>query len=322
MEEHPEKEGAAAPEQQEEPFRAGFVAIIGKPNVGKSTLLNAYLGQKIAIVSPKPQTTRTVIRGALTLPQAQIIFLDTPGIHSPIHKLGEYMVEAASRTVADADVVVFLADLTTPPDAEDRLIAELLQEEARGTVILALNKADQVPDPTAAGEPYRELLTDDAGEPLYNVDLVLSALSGEGRRELLDAIIAHLPPSPPYYPDDFLTDQPLRVIAAELVREQVLNFTRHEVPHAVAVITEEFKERSPEMTYISCYIYVEKTSQKKILLGKGGQMLKQIGQAARQEIEALLQTKVYLDLWVKVRKKWRKRQGSLRWLGYDVNRLQ
>ncbi len=302
------------------PYRAGFVAIVGRPNVGKSTLLNAYLGQKIAIISPKPQTTRTVIRGGLTLPRAQVIFLDTPGIHDPIHKLGEYMVAAATRAVKDADVVVWLVDLTAPPNEEDRQIAALLREECRVPLLLALNKVDRVADVAAAGRPYRDLLEEE-GRPLYDLALPISARQGEGRDELLQAIIERLPESPPYYPDDFLTDQPMRVIVAELIREQVLHFTRQEVPHAVAVIVEEFQERTPERTYISAYIYVERETQKKILLGREGQMLKKIGQAARRETEAFLGRRVYLDLWVKVRKNWRKKPGALRWLGYDITRL-
>ncbi len=313
------EEKANSPEKST--FRAGFVAIVGKPNTGKSTLLNAYLGQKVAIVSPRPQTTRTTLRGVLTLPQAQVIFLDTPGIHRPVHRLGEYMVAAATRTIEDGDVVVFLVDLTGPPTEEDRQIVGLLREKAQGAVILALNKADAVADPEKAGRPYREICRGEDGRPLYQAAITLSALQGQGREELLEAILSFLPESPPYYPDDFLTDQPMRVIAAELVREQVLHFTRQEVPHAVAVIVEEFKERSEDLTYISATVYVEKDSQKMILLGKGGQRLKQIGQAARQEIEAFLGKRVYLDLWVKVRKNWRKDRRALRWLGYDITRL-
>jgi len=308
-------------EKSSVPFRAGFVAIVGKPNTGKSTLLNAYLGQKVAIVSPRPQTTRTTLRGVLTLPQAQVVFLDTPGIHRPVHRLGEYMVAAATRTIEDGDVVVFLVDLTRPPGEEDEQIVGLLREKAQGTVILALNKADAVADPEEAGRPYREMCVGEDGRPLYRAAITLSALHGPGRQELLETILSFLPESPPYYPEDFLTDQPLRVIAAELVREQVLHFTRQEVPHAVAVIVEEFKERSEDLTYISATVYVERDSQKKILLGKGGQMLRQIGQAARQEIEAFLGKRVYLDLWVKVRKNWRKDRQALRWLGYDITRL-
>ncbi|MBN1485522.1 MAG: GTPase Era [Chloroflexia bacterium] len=312
---HLEEPAAVGPE-----FRAGFVAIVGKPNVGKSTLLNSYLGQKVAIVSSKPQTTRAVIRGGLTLPQAQIIFLDTPGIHQPVHKLGEYMVAVASRTVEDADVVLFLVDLSHRPTAEDRQIADLLREKCRLPLIVGLNKSDTAADPQEAGRPYLELLLDESGRPLYQAAVYLSALQGQGRQELLEILIEHLPVAPPYYPADFLTDQPLRVVAAELVREQVLQFTRKEVPHAVAVVVEEFKERSEDMTYIRANLYVERDSQKKILLGSGGRMIKRIGQAARQELEAFLGTQVYLDLWVKVRKNWRKRPGSMRWLGYDLSK--
>lgn len=301
-------------------FRAGFVAVVGKPNVGKSTLINAYVGHKVAIVSPKPQTTRTVIRGALTRPDAQIIFLDTPGIHNPVHKLGEFMVAAASRTISDADVVVFLVDLGHPPSEEDHLIADLLREECRAPIILALNKADAAADPEEAGRPYRGLLRAEDGPSIADTVVALSAREGTGRGDLLEAIVALLPESPPFYADDFLTDQPLRVIAAELIREQILRFVRQEVPHATAVTVEEFKERSPQLTYISAHIYVEKDSQKQIILGKGGRMLKRIGQASREEIEAFLETRVYLDLWVKVRRKWRKKQGALRWLGYDISR--
>ena len=317
----PEEESAAGEGGPAGPFRAGFVAIVGKPNTGKSTLLNAYLGQKIAIISPKPQTTRTVIRGGLTLPHAQVVFVDTPGIHKPVHRLGEYMVKAATRAMADADVVVWVVDLTWPPDAEDRLMAGLLAEKCRAPLILALNKADAVADAEEAGRPYRQLLTGSGGRPLYDAAVTLSALQGQGRDDLLQAMIARLPESPPYYPDDFLTDQPLRAIAAEWIREQVLHHTRQEVPHAVAVVVEEFKERSADLTYIAANIYVEKESHKEILLGRGGQMLKKVGQAAREQLEPFLGTRVYLELWVKVRKNWRKSQQALRWLGYDIGKM-
>ncbi len=319
--EEAEEAEAEGPPEPEGPFYAGFVALVGKPNTGKSTLLNAYMGQKLAIVSPQPQTTRTVLRGALNLPRAQVIFIDTPGIHRPVHRLGEYMVAAATRTIEDADLVVFIVDLTAPPDDEDRTIASLLRDKARTPIVLAMNKADAVRDVEAAARPYRNLLVDAKKKPLYKTAVALSALKGQGRQELLDTIVSLLPEAPPYYEEDYLTDQPLRVIAAEMIREQVLHHTREEVPHAVAVIVEEFKERSENMTYIAADIYVERETQKKILLGHEGQMLKKIGQAARKDIEALVETKVYLDLWVKVRKHWRKDRGALRWLGYDITKL-
>ena len=239
----------------------------------------------------------------------------------PVHRLGEYMVKVAGRALQDADVVVFLGDLSGPPGPEDRLCAELLREKAGGPLLLALNKADVVADVDAAMQPYLELFRGAAGQPLYEQAIALSALHGQGREDLLQAIIARLPEHPPYYPEDELTDQPVRAIAAELIREQVLRFTRQEVPHAVTVTVEEFKERSAEMTYIAATIHVERETQKKILLGQGGQMIKQIGQAGRQALEAFLGTRVYLDLWVKVRKNWRKDRNALRWLGYDLDRV-
>ena len=293
--------------------RSGFVAVIGKPNVGKSTLMNAYLGQKVAIVSEKPQTTRWRIRGILTRPDAQIIFVDTPGIHQPKHKLGEFMVETATRAIPDADVILFVVDVSEMPTAEDEQIARLIEKYGRAPVILALNKADLLP-------PERVIPHTDAYFKLVRHEdwMLVSATRGDNRDKLLDIIIAHLPEGPRYYPEDQITDQPVRTIAAELIREQVLHFTHQEVPHAVAVVVEDFKERSPNLTYISATIYVEKDSQKGIIIGKEGRMLKRIGQAARREIEALLGTQVYLDLWVKVRKKWRRREEELRRLGYAL----
>jgi len=289
------------------------VAVIGKPNVGKSTLMNAYLGQKVAIVSEKPQTTRWRIRGILTRPDAQIIFVDTPGIHQPKHKLGEFMVETATRAIPDADVILFVVDVSEMPTAEDEQIARLIEKYGRAPVILALNKADLLP-------PERVIPHTDAYFKLVRHEdwMLVSATRGDNRDKLLDMIIAHLPEGPRYYPEDQITDQPVRTIAAELIREQVLHFTHQEVPHAVAVVVEDFKERGPNLTYISATIYVEKDSQKGIIIGKEGRMLKRIGQAARREIEALLGTQVYLDLWVKVRKKWRRREEELRRLGYAL----
>ena len=293
--------------------RSGFVAVIGKPNVGKSTLMNAYLGQKVAIVSEKPQTTRWRIRGILTRPDAQIIFVDTPGIHQPKHKLGEFMVETATRAIPDADVILFVVDVSEMPTAEDEQIARLIEKYGRAPVILALNKADLLP-------PEQVIPHTDAYFKLVRHEdwMLVSATRGDNRDKLLDMIIAHLPEGPRYYPEDQITDQPVRTIAAELIREQVLHFTHQEVPHAVAVVVEDFKERGPNLTYISATIYVEKDSQKGIIIGKEGRMLKRIGQAARREIEALLGTQVYLDLWVKVRKKWRRREEELRRLGYAL----
>jgi GTP-binding protein Era len=294
--------------------RSGFVAVIGRPNVGKSTLVNRWLGQKIAIVSPKPQTTRNRLRGILTLPEAQIVFVDTPGIHRPQHKLGEFMVDVAVSAIPDADVILWMVDVSLAPTGEDRQIADLLREKGAGRpVILALNKADllSAADAAAHSEAYLALLDQTDW-------LLISAKRGDNQDELLARVIALLPPGPRYYPADQVTDQQERFVAAELVREQVLRHTHQEVPHAVAVVVQQFKRRSEAMTYIGATITVERETQKKIVLGAGGRVIKQIGQAARQEIETLVGTRVYLDLWVKVRPKWRKKLPELRRLGYAV----
>ncbi|HFD40068.1 MAG TPA: GTPase Era [Anaerolineae bacterium] len=298
--------------------RSGFVAVVGKPNVGKSTLMNAYLGQKVAIVSPKPQTTRNRLLGILTLVRergdpadAQVIFVDTPGIHRPKHKLGEYMVETALRAIPDADVVLFLVDASRPPGDKDRQIADLLTGQRRAPVLLVLNKSDLLPPEAVQGRvaAYRDL-----GD--FDDWLLISALRGDGRDRLLMMTIERLPFGPRYYPEDQITDQQLRFMAAELIREQVMRHLRQELPYAVAVVVDQFKERRPDLTYISANVFVERETQKAIFLGRGGQMIKRIGRDARREIEQLLGTRVYLELWVKVRKKWRKDEQELRRLGY------
>lgn len=300
--------------------RSGFVAVIGRPNVGKSTLMNAYLGQKVAIVSPKPQTTRDRLLGILTLERelgdladAQIVFVDTPGIHDPLHKLGEYMVETAVRAIPDADLVLFLVDASELPNDEDRRIAEILARHPGVPALLVLNKADLLPpgEVTANVDAYRDL-----GE--FEAWILISALKGENRDRLLEMIVELLPPGPRYFPEEQVTDQQLRFIAAELVREQVMRHLHQEVPYAVAVVVDQFKERSEELTYISANIFVERDTQKAIILGRGGEMIKKIGRDARREIEELLDTRVYLELWVKVRKKWRKDENELRRMGYAL----
>jgi GTP-binding protein Era len=292
--------------------RAGFVSVVGRPNVGKSTLINAYLGQKVSIVSPKPQTTRRRLLGILTLEQAQVILVDTPGIHQPFHKLGEAMVKTALDAIPDADVLLWVVDASVPPTAEDRQIAALIAEHGRGIpLVLALNKSDLVSASERAdrARAYVDLVPPDA-------HTFLSATEGENRDEVLALVIALLPPGPRFYPKDQVTDQTERGIAAELIREQVLLHTHQEVPHSVDVIVDEFAVRSADMTYIHATVYVERTSQKGILLGRGGRMIKAISQAARTEIERLLDTRVYLDLWIKVRPKWRQDDQELRRLGY------
>jgi len=293
--------------------RSGFVTVVGRPNVGKSTLINAYVGQKVAIVSEKPQTTRNRILGILTRSDAQIIFVDTPGIHRPLHKLGEYMVETARKAIPDADVVLFMVDVSVPPTEEDRIVARFLAEKCRSAVILVLNKMDLLPPDKV--KPHSE-----AYFTLGDFDdwIMISATRGDNRDELLAKIVALLPVGPRYYPEGQVTDAPERFIAAELIREQVLRFLHQEVPHAVAVVVEEFKERRPGLTYIAATIYVEKESQKGIVIGAGGNMLKRIGMAARKEIERMVNTQVFLELWVKVRRKWRRDAAALRYVVYRL----
>ena len=309
------------PEDLPPDHRSGFVAVVGKPNAGKSTLMNAYLGQKIAIVSPKPQTTRNRLLGILTLERvrgdiadAQIVFVDTPGIHQPLHELGAYMVETAVRAIPDAEVVLFLVDVSRLPGDEDRQIAAILRDQRHVPVLLVMNKSDLLPPETTSEhlEAYQAL-----GE--FDDSFLISALHGDQLDDLLGETVKQLPLGPRYYPEEQVTDQQLRFMAAELVREQVLHHLRQEIPYSVAVIVQEFKERSENMTYISANIFVERDTQKAIILGHRGGMIKRIGRDARYEIEKLLGTRVYLELWVKVRKKWRKNEQELRRLGYALS---
>jgi GTPase len=304
-------------------FRSGFVAIVGKPNVGKSTLLNALLGQKISIVSAKPQTTRDRLLGILTSETAQVIFIDTPGIHAPKNSLGQYMVSTATGAIGEADVIVFMVDVTEMPDQNDRRIAEALRDRSTTrSVILALNKMDHLiaPDRMKAHvEAYWSLAPTDPGqEPPAPWDwIMLSATRGDNREELLDKITAALPEGPLYYPEDQITDKQERDIAAELIREQVLLHLKQEVPHSVAVVVEQYDERKSGTVHIAATIYVERDSQKGILIGSGGQMLKQISADARHSIQRLLDCKVYLEVWVKVRKNWRDDDREVRRMGYS-----
>jgi GTP-binding protein Era len=299
-------------------YRSGFVAVVGRPNVGKSTLINALLGQKITIVSPKPQTTRNRLLGILTRADAQVIFIDTPGIHQPLHRLGKVMVETATAALPDADVVLWLVDAADLPTDEDRQVAAALTRLPAATpLLLGLNKCDRL-------ALNRKESTIDAYltlAPRAEV-LLFSATRGDNLDVLLSRLIAALPLGPQLYPEDEITDQQERFIAAELVREQALLNLRDEVPHALAVLVNDFKDRSEQLTYISAVIYVERETQKGILLGKDGQMLKRIGQGARREIEDLLGRQVFLDLWVKVRPKWRTNEEELRRLGYQTPKVK
>ncbi len=303
--------------------RSGYVAVIGRPNVGKSTLLNRLLGQKIAITSPKPQTTRDQILGIVTEPDAQILFLDTPGIHKPLHKLGEHMVQVAEMTIRDADIVLWLVDGSVPPTEEDTYIGALLQgldaKQPLPQVMLGLNKSDQ--DEVAGilnTEKYRALIQwlADAGRPAQEARI--SGRTGRGVPDLLARIKNLLPPGPRYYDENEVTDVQTRFVVAELIREKALMLLGDEIPHSIAVEVDEFSERDNGMTYISAVLYVERESQKPIVLGKGGRTIKKIGQTARPEIEELVGTKVFLELWVKVWERWRRREEMLRRLGYAV----
>ncbi len=291
--------------------RSGFVAVVGKPNVGKSTLMNFLLKEKLAIVSPKPQTTRARQLGILTLPHAQIIFVDTPGIHEARTKLGRYMVDVAAEAIPNADLVLFLGDISEPADGADRAIAELIVRKVQVPVIVALNKCDLV-SPEIAQARISEF---GAIVPGARV-IAVSAATGERLGDLLALLIESLPPGPRFYPADQLTETHLRDNAAEIIREKILMLFEEEIPHSVAVQVDEFKERSDRLTYIAATIYVEKDSQKGILIGKKGQMLKRIGEVSRPELEELLGTSVYLELWVKVLKNWRRDERALRRLGY------
>jgi GTP-binding protein Era len=295
-------------------FRSGFIAILGKPNVGKSTLVNAILGQKIAAVSPRPQTTRRRQLGILTLPDAQLVFVDTPGVHAPRHKLGQFFNQEAAEALDGVDVVLFLVDASLEPDDEDRQAASLLWGlRRRPDLVLGLNKIDKVPAPALelVRAEYQKLVPE-------ALALAFSAASHLGLKELLEAITARLPVRPAEFPEDQITDLYEKEIAAELIREAALVFLRDEVPHALAVRMDEFSERENGNAYIAATLLVEHDSQKGIVIGEKAAMLKKIGSAARMEIESMSGRKVFLELRIKVDKDWRDDENALRRLGYKV----
>lgn len=299
------------------PFRSGFIAVMGRPNVGKSTLVNALMGQKIAAVSPRPQTTRKRQMGILTLNepdrQLQAVFVDTPGLHQPRHKLGALMNQEAVRTLEESDLILFVADASEPPTAEDQMLFDLLADLKRPTpTILALNKIDLVDAETLAAR--RQAFQ--AGAPAALL-IPIAAANGDGLSELLKQIFARLPESPPFFPEEQLTDLFERDIAADLIREAALNLLRDEVPHGIAVRIDQYTERGDQGAYIEATLFVERESHKGIVIGGGGQMLKKLGSLARQEIESMSGRKVYLQLKVKVRKDWRDDDKVLRNFGYS-----
>jgi GTP-binding protein Era len=292
---------------EEQNFRSGFIAIVGRPNVGKSTLLNSLLGEKISIISDKPQTTRNRIRGILSLPGSQMVFIDTPGIHKPLHRMNELMVQAALRTYDEVDVILLLVEATEKPGSGDKFIIETLGK-VKTPVFLLINKVDLV-----AKERLLPLMQEYSTLYPFAEIIPVSAIKND-LGGLMDSIGKRLPKGPRYFPDDQLSDQPERFIVAELIREKVFKLTKEEIPYSTAVVIENMKEE-PELTRVDAVIYVDRDSQKGILIGKGGAMLKQIGTLARRDAEKLLGVKVFLQVWVKVKKGWREDDGMLKDIG-------
>ncbi|MBE8953327.1 MAG: GTPase Era [Quinella sp. 1Q7] len=290
-------------------FKSGFVAVIGRPNVGKSTLINKVIGQKVAITSDKPQTTRSRIQCILTLDDAQIIFLDTPGIHKPKFKLGEYMLRAAESTLREVDAIFFVIDTTKKFGGGEKYILERLAATDK-PVILVVNKIDLI-----GRDKILPIIAEYSARRNFAAVVPISAADGTNIDALLAEAKKFLPEGAPYYPAEMVTDQPERLIVAEMIREKILHATQDEVPHAIAVDVDEFSERKGGAIFIRATIYVERDSQKGILIGKNGAMLKTVGAAARPEIEMLLGTKIFLDLWVKVKRDWRNSVGALKTFG-------
>ncbi|GAE33403.1 GTP-binding protein Era [Halalkalibacter akibai JCM 9157] len=286
-------------------FKSGFVSIIGRPNVGKSTLLNHVIGQKIAIMSDKPQTTRNKIQGVYTSNESQIVFIDTPGIHKPKHKLGDFMMKVAQNTLREVDLVLYVVDATEAFGSGEEFIIEKLKG-TKTPIFLVINKIDKIQPDDLLGviETYRTKLD-------FKEVVPISALQGNNVPTLMEQITNYLEEGPQYYPSDQVTDHPERFVVSELIREKVLHLTREEIPHSVAVNVEQMKKReNTDTVYIGATIIVERTSQKGIIIGKQGSMLKEVGQRARGDIEALLGSKVFLELWVKVQKDWRNKAAT------------
>lgn len=297
---------------EEKVFRSGFVAILGRPNVGKSTLLNQLAGQKVAIMSDKPQTTRNKIQAVLTRDDAQIVFIDTPGVHKPQHKLGQFMLSEVYSALEEVDAVLFVLDASDTIGKGDQYVASQL-EKVKTPIFLLLNKVDLL-----SGEQIEQLKGEVKKLGNFTRILPLSAKTGLNIDLVVKELVGCLPPGPQYYPEDIITDQPERLIIGEMIREKALHLTREEVPHALGVEVEEVTKRAnKDLVYVRAVIYVERESQKGIIVGKGGGMLKKIGQMARTDIENLLGSAIYLDLWVKVKEDWRNKDNMLKNLGYE-----
>lgn len=295
-------------------FKAGFVTLIGKPNVGKSTLVNKLIGEKIAIISPRPQTTRNIIKGIVTFDEAQVIFLDTPGIidfNKTKTVVDRHIIEEALKSLEGTDLIVVIVG-PFPIQEEDRFILKKLKE-VKKPVFLVINKMDKIKESQLESlkKDYWDLF-------LFTCVIPISAKKGTNLSILMGEIIERLPYHSIYYPAEFITDQPERILAAELIREKIFLFTRAEIPYSTIVKVEQFEERKEGLIYILGIIYVEQKSQKGILIGKSGKMIKDIGSLARKDIEKRFGCQVYLDLWVRVKKDWRKRKESLREMGYNI----
>jgi len=296
---------------QEDAFKSGFISIIGRPNVGKSTFLNRVIGEKIAIMSDKAQTTRNTIQGVLTNEDAQIVFIDTPGIHKPKHKLGDFMVKIATNTLNEVDAILFMIDAVEGYGRGDQYIIDRLQEINK-PVYLIINKIDQVhPD------ELLEIIVQYKDKYDFTEIVPISALEGNNVDRLISVLKEQLSEGPKYYPDDQITDHPERFIISELIREKALQLTKEEVPHSIAVVVDKIEQEPNEKVQVHASIIIERNSQKGIIIGKQGSMLKRIGSMARRDIEKLLGTKIYLNLWVKVQKDWRNRDRYLHEYGYN-----
>jgi GTPase len=292
-------------------IRFGLAAIVGRPNVGKSTLMNALVGEKVAIVSDKPQTTRKRINGILTRPEGQVVFVDTPGIHKPGYRLNRRMMTATAGALTSVDLVFLVVDATTALGPGDRYAISMLRE-VKAPVFLVINKVDVLTDKSA----LLPLIERYSAERTFQEVIPVSAITKDGIDLLTDKSFEYLPKGEPLYPEDSLTDQPERFLAAELVREKILQVTQEEIPYVTAVVTERWEE-AEGITRIHCVIYVEKASERPIIIGKGGSRLKEIGQAARADIEKMLSRHVYLGLFVKIRQHWRNDDRTLNELGLE-----
>lgn len=293
-----------------QPFRSGFVSIVGRPNVGKSTLLNHIIGQKIAIMSDKAQTTRNKIQGIYTKDTAQIVFIDTPGIHKPKHRLGDFMVNTALSSVREVDVILFMVNASEKRGPGDNFVMDKLKH-VKTPVMLVINKIDEIhPD------ALFEIIEDYSKELDFAAVVPISALKGNNIDTLLDQVLTYIPEGPQFYPEDQVTDHPEYFIVSELIREKVLKLTREEIPHSVAVVVESMKKNEHDKIHVQATIIVERSTQKGMVIGKGGKMLKDIGSMARRDIELMLGNKVYLEIWVKVKKDWRDKQSNLQDFGY------